>query len=98
MEPITLILIALLAAGAGAAVIVELLSWSTIEEYVSSKSIAGGSAKIIKNRLQSGRYHVVVGVFRPSGSEIASQSWQAAQLDTNLETRFGSRNVIQIKT
>ncbi|MBV9447312.1 MAG: hypothetical protein JO345_15625 [Streptosporangiaceae bacterium] len=97
MEPITLLLIALLF-GAGAAIVIEILSWSTVDEYVLSKSVANGSARIIRKRLESGRYQVVVGVFRPSGSKIVSQSWDAAQLDTTLQTHFGGQDVIQIKT
>jgi len=100
VEPITLILLALLAgAGVGAAaVIVEVLSYRAVDRYVSSISVTRGSAQIIRNRLQSGRYEVVVGVFGPAGSKLASQSWDAGQLDSTLEQRFGKQNVIQITT
>lgn len=98
MEPITLIIIALLASAAGAAIMVEILSWGTVDTFVVSRSVANGSANIIKKRLESGRYQVVVGVFGSTGGEIYTQSWNAGELDVSLVERFGSRDAIQIKT
>jgi hypothetical protein len=98
MEPITLILLALLAGAGTAAVVVEILSWRAVDSYIRSRSAASGSAEIIRKRLASGRYEVVVGVFTPLGAKVATQSWDARALDPALQDRFCGRNVIKIIT
>ena len=53
-------------------------------------------AKLIRRRLSSGHYEVVTGVFTTRGSKIASQTWDAAELDQQLTRKFRSSNVITI--
>lgn len=96
MEPISLILLLLVGAAAGAAVAV--LSWRTVDQWIQAKAIRAGTATIIRQRLADGKYRVVTGVFTPSGAKVASKTWEAAQLDSELARRFGGRNTIRVKT
>ncbi|VVJ24864.1 Uncharacterised protein [Amycolatopsis camponoti] len=96
MEPITLILLALLAGAGTAAIVVDVLSWRTVDSFIMAQPTTSGSAEIIKNRLASGRYQVVAGVFSPLGTKVATRSWEASTLEPLLQNRFGNRDAIKI--
>lgn len=97
MDPLSLLFFALLV-GTGAAIVVSILTWTAIDEFVQLKVAKAGSAEIIRRRLSSGRYEVVAGVFSATGAKAASQRWDAGEIDQDLSRRFGAKNVIKIKT
>jgi hypothetical protein len=96
VEPISLLLIALFA-GAGAAVVAS-LSWDTLHSFIRAKAVPAGSATVIRKRLASGNYSVVVGVFDRRGTKVASNTWTAEAFDGALLSKFGGKNVLEIRT
>jgi hypothetical protein len=96
MEPISLLLIALFA-GAGAAAVAS-LTWDTVRSFIRTNAVPAGSATVIRKRLASGNYSVVVGVFNGRGTKVASNTWTAAAIDSALLSQFGGKNVLKIRT
>lgn len=96
MDPITLTLLALLL-GAGT-ITIALLTSGVVHKFVASRAARFGTAEIIRKRLSTGRYEVIVGVFNPAGNKIASRRWNTATIDNELNTEFGDGDVIEIRT
>jgi hypothetical protein len=92
---------ALLLALVGTVIVVGLLTWSMVQSFiVASRATRVGDAttKLVKQRLDSGQYSVVAGVFTSSGASIASQRWDATSLDVELDNKFGEESAIWIET
>ena len=88
------ILIALLLAGA----VVACLPWSEISSWLTSrKNSVSDYAEIIKERLSNGNYKVIAGVFNKHGVKTSAQTWEAKDLDTELESKFGGSNLIRVE-
>lgn len=87
MEPITLTILAIIAAVAGGTVL-AVVAWSTVRDWVWGHKVPQGTGEIVKKKLTNGEYVVVAGVFSRTGTRIASQTWKARQLDSELESQF----------
>ncbi len=85
MDPITLLVIAAIGMAAGA---VGVVTWQTIRNWLNTTRVYGGTARIINNRLQSGNYRVVAGVFDARGTLKTQKAWEARSLDTELAHEF----------
>lgn len=85
MDPITILVIAAISAAAVAATVI---SWRTIENWLAATRVYGGTARIINERLQSGNYRVVAGVFDVLGTLKAQQVWKGGSLDDELTSQF----------
>jgi hypothetical protein len=82
MDPITICLLI------WAGVVAVDLTWETVQSWITSRKVPGGSATIIRTKLASGQYEVVTGVFNPSGAKIAERVWKASSLDATISARF----------
>jgi hypothetical protein len=91
MEPITMIVLALLAAAGTAAV-----GWGAVQNWVESHRVRGGAAKLLRRRLENGQYKVVGGVFDAGGTRIATNEWTGT-LEADLAARFGSAAEIVVR-
>lgn len=89
MEPITLTILAILAAAAGGTAI-AVVAWSTVRNWVWGHQVPQGTGEIVKKKLTNGEYVVVAGVFSRSGAKVATETWRARQLDSELEGEFRS--------
>lgn len=97
MEPISMIILALIASLAGGtAVVVAYLNWATVSNWITLNSLRNGYANVIATRLATGKYQVVAGVFNSYGTRVQSQTWRAAQLDGTLAGQLG--RVIRVET
>ncbi|MFD9902989.1 hypothetical protein [Streptomyces sp. NPDC059063] len=98
MEPISLILL-LMAGGFAAGAVLAQVTWDMVDSWVSAQAMRGGYAEILSNRLATGDYHVVGGVFAPNGVMTATQIWDAHALDPELARRLRtSGGVIRVHT
>ena len=87
-----------LLAVAGAAAAKAVISWRKIQNWLAPHRIQGGAARIVGERLDSGRYRVVTGVFDASGSLHAHRTWEGASLDSELAAKLernGSEIVVE---
>ena len=97
MEPISLIILALMAGLAGGtAVVVAYLKWATVSNWITMNSLRNGYADVIATRLATGKYQVVAGVFNSYVTRTQSQTWRATQLDDTLAGQLG--RVIRVET
>lgn len=97
MEPISMIILALIASLAGGtAVVVAYLNWAAVSDWITLNSLRNGYANVIATRLATGKYQVVAGVFNSYGTRVQSQTWRAAQLDGTLAGQLGQ--VIRVET
>jgi hypothetical protein len=87
MEPITLTILAVLAAAAGGTAI-AVVGWATVRNWVWGHKVPQGTGEIVKKKLANGEYVVVAGVFSRYGAKVATQTWKARQLDSDLEGEF----------
>jgi hypothetical protein len=85
MDPVTLLIIAAFSLAAGAATAV---TWSMIQNWLNANRIPGGTATIVKERLQSGNYRIVTGVFDTRGTLKTQKTWQASSIDNELNEAF----------
>ncbi|GHE40949.1 hypothetical protein GCM10018785_08120 [Streptomyces longispororuber] len=98
MEPISLLLL-LMAGGFAAGAVLALVTWDMVEGWVSARAVRGGYAEILSERLSTGEYHVVGGVFSPYGVRTATQVWDARALDPELARRLRvAGGVIRVHT
>jgi hypothetical protein len=97
MEPISLIILSLIAALAGGTVaVVAYLNWATVSNWITLNSLRNGYADVIATRLATGKYKVVAGTFNSYGTRVQSQTWHAGQLDGTLAGQLG--RVIRVET
>ncbi|MGN9913284.1 hypothetical protein ACTMTJ_37675 [Phytohabitans sp. LJ34] len=83
MDPFTLI-----ALGIAALVTAAVVSWAVIENWINSNKVSGGTARIVRERIASGKYRVVAGVFDQSNQLRAHNVWEVDQLDADLDRRL----------
>ncbi len=76
----------------GAAVIA--LAWNAVCGWLDPYRNSGNTAVLLKERLESGKYSVVAGVFSGGGTQIAVNSWEVDELDAELVTAFGNADTI----
>jgi hypothetical protein len=87
------LLIALLIAGA----VLAVLAWSEVSEWVNSNTDSLSKyGEIIKEKLSSGNYKVVAGIFNKHQSKTATKEWEAKELDRELEAKFRHTNRLRI--
>ncbi|MFE6164148.1 hypothetical protein ACFQ7F_35115 [Streptomyces sp. NPDC056486] len=98
MEPISLILALLVSSFAAGAALAQ-VTWNMVEAWIHASAIQGGYANILANRLTDGDYHVVGGVFTPTGVRIAIQTWTAHDVDPELVRKLRtSGGIIRVQT
>ncbi|MFI8931785.1 hypothetical protein ACIG3E_29445 [Streptomyces sp. NPDC053474] len=98
MEPISLLLL-LMAGGFAAGAVLALVTWDMVNGWISARAVRGGYAEILSERLTTGDYHVVGGIFSPYGVRTATQVWDAHAIDPELARRLrASRGVIRVQT
>jgi hypothetical protein len=85
MDPITLTILAIMAIAGGSLAVVH---WSTIQDWVWGHRVPQGTAEIIRQKLANGDFAVVAGTFSPWGRKIATHTWKAKELDSELEGEF----------
>lgn len=92
----------LLIAAAIAVFVVIALAWSTISNWLwQNTTDLSDYHQVIKDRLESGNYRVVAGVFRKRlwglwHQETASQAWEVSEVDGEIMRRFGATSRIRI--
>jgi hypothetical protein len=74
------IIVALAAAALGAAV----LTLSKVQSWMSRRKVPQGTGEIISEKLATGQFSVVSGVFSPEGTQIARKRWTAKELDNSF--------------
>ncbi|GGN48832.1 hypothetical protein GCM10011579_001920 [Streptomyces albiflavescens] len=98
MEPISLILF-LLASSFAAGAALSQVTWDMVHTWIHARAMRGGYAEILSERLASGDYHVVGGVFTPFGVRTAAQTWDAHAMDPELVRKLRtSGGVIRVQT
>ncbi|MEI5101930.1 hypothetical protein RB200_29675 [Streptomyces sp. PmtG] len=98
MEPLSLILLLLLGGAAAGAVLAQ-VTWDMVNGWIHTRALRGGYAEILSERMASGDYCVVGGVFNAHGVRTATQTWQAHALDPELARRLRTqRGVIRVHT
>jgi hypothetical protein len=85
MDPITLLLIAAISAATTA---VTVVTWTAIQDWLDSRRIPGGTGRLIRERLATGQYKVVTGVFDRDGTLRSQATWRGASLDDALTYSF----------
>jgi hypothetical protein len=86
MDPITLLVLGVLAATGAAAA--TLVTWAAVRGWINSHRIPGGTARILRTRLATGNYRVVAGVFDQRGLAYTRGQWDSVRLDAELNRRF----------
>jgi hypothetical protein len=73
------------------------LAWQTINTWLSGNKVSvGDSGTLIKERLASGNYRVVCGVFNSSGSQRQQTVWECSNMDSELKRRLANKDKITI--
>jgi hypothetical protein len=74
------------------------LAWHAISSWIEQRRTPQSDhASVIKQRLSSGRYRVVAGVFSKTGRKQAEQAWESDNLDDETNAAFGRGNSIRIE-
>jgi len=81
----------------GAVVAIVDLCIDAVTNWMQSKKLARTDyGRIVGQRLASGNYRVVAGVFSSCDREVASQTWDEATLDRDLSRRLEDGNGMAI--
>jgi len=75
-----------------AAIVVGVVTWHAISEWLAVAKSKGTWAKIIKDRLENGDFVVVGGVFDDQENIVEQRAWRAKDLDEELRKRFYGHN------
>lgn len=79
------------------AALLAVLTWSDISSWITTNATGVSKyGEIIKEKLATGNYQVVVGVFDKRNTRTAKTSWTAKELDADLNARFRSANRIVV--
>jgi hypothetical protein len=92
MDPITITVAVAALLGATA------LTWKKINNWIVMNKVAAGSAQIVRQRLQSGRYCVTAGIFNSGQRQVSTRTWNNVKIGPDLDARFGTGNVIRVST
>ncbi|MEU8660036.1 hypothetical protein [Actinoplanes philippinensis] len=84
MEPFTLLLLAIVAATTAVAVV----SWTVVQRWIDANKVPHGTARIVKERMASGNYRVVGGIFTPAGRITTNTAWEGKDLDAEILRRL----------
>ena len=81
-----------------AALFVGALALGTIKSWFSDNRQASTLyGELIKKRLRDGRYRVVGGVFDTRDTETATQTWEASEIDSDLEELFDGADRVKLR-
>jgi hypothetical protein len=83
--------LALIAFAVAALALDEIMSWLEREATIDSSY-----GELVKERLSTGEYRVVAGVFTKRHVCQASKAWVAEELDEELEATFGNRRRVRV--
>lgn len=87
------LLFALLIAGA----VLAVLAWDEVSNWLNANTDSYSQyGELIKERLANGNYKVVAGVFNKHKNKTATNSWEAEELDSELESKFNRKNRIRL--
>lgn len=74
------------------------LALSTIERWFDAHTLDESSyGELIRERLDSGDYKVISGVFDERGTQTASETWVAQNLDDDIQDLFGPHDCIRVE-
>ena len=90
-------ILTILAAASVAIIITRLMLSTVLDWFRRNKVINSGYGALIKQRLATGNYKVVAGVFNKLGVKTASQTWEANELGDDIENYFGNRDHIRVE-
>lgn len=77
--------------------LIAVLSWTDISGWLRSNSTSVSQyGEIIKEKLSTGNYRVVAGVFNKASLRTANATWTAKELDGTLRDRFRQTNRIVV--
>lgn len=97
--PLPVLIALLLAAVVGGAALVAVLGWGQVEQWINGHRVPAGFAEVVRKQLANGHHRVVVGVFTRSGKMRASTTWEAIELDADLDRRLArGKEVIRVAT
>ncbi len=80
-----------------AALVVAIVTWELISQWLTVVKSKGTWAKIIKDRLDNGDFVVVGGVFDDADTLVEEKSWRAKELDDELRQKFAGHNLYTIR-
>jgi hypothetical protein len=82
----------------GGILVAAIVNWNTIQSWIQShRTPSSAYAGLIKQRLASGKYRVVGGIFNQGGQLETSGSWETDSIDDELQRRFGFSDEARIQ-
>lgn len=78
----------LILAAVAAIAIGTAITWAAVENWIQANLVPSGTAQIVGQRLASGKYSVVAGVFSSTSGLVAQKTWESDQLDPELARRL----------
>jgi hypothetical protein len=79
------------------ATLLAILSWSDISSWFHTNTTRVSQyGEIIKERLASGNYKVVAGIFDKRNNRTANTTWTAREIDESLRNKFTGSNQIVV--
>ena len=77
--------------------IVRLALSKILDWFQNNKTSTSSYGELIKERLASGDYRVVAGIFDKRGIKTANTSWEADELDDDLKQYFKGRDRLRVE-
>ena len=87
-----LVIPAVIAMFVGCLALADVLGW-----FEDNASINSSHGELIKTRLKNGNYKVIAGVFNKRGTRTATHSWEADELDSDIQSAFGRKSRIRVE-
>jgi hypothetical protein len=69
-----------------------ILSW-----FQKNKTVTSEYGELIKERLSSGTYRIIGGIFDKHGLKTAEHMWETDKLDDDLKQYFGNRDKVRVE-
>jgi hypothetical protein len=76
----------------GGLALAAVLNW-----FNDRKVTTSGWGDLVKQRMASGNYRVIGGIFDKRGVRTATQVWETEELDDDLKSYFGNRNQVRVE-
>ena len=77
---------------------IAMLAYESIRDWFSAhKTVTSSHGELVRQKLASGNYRVVAGVFDRRGTRTAEAAWETSKLDDELKEKFGRSNRVRVE-
>jgi hypothetical protein len=84
-------------AGLIALFLVRLALSTVLSWFQENRTVTSEYGELLKERLSSGKYRIIGGIFDKRGLKTAEHMWETDKLDDDLRQYFGNRDKVRVE-